>query len=98
MRQADSTLSQLMFSLIDVWKASGMTQKDFCIDKQINLPKFQYWMKKYSMRHGDRPDFVPVSVSGSSAVSGNVEVEWTGGKRIVFHGTVEASFLKALLS
>ncbi len=100
MEQTRSTLSQLMFSLIEVWKGSGLTQKEFCAQKDIALPKFQYWMKKYSIRHETKADFVPVTLtaSGNVSPSSNLEVLWPDGKRVVFHAPVEASFLKALLS
>ena len=97
MEQTDSTLSQLMFSLIEVWKQSGMTRKDFCAEKDIALPKFQYWIKKYVVRHERPGDFVPVKLTGSGTASpaSKMEVLWPDGKRVIFHAPVEASFLKA---
>ena len=98
MEQTGSTLSQLMFSLIEGWKKSGMKQKEFCAEKQIALPKFQYWMKKYSSQHEGAGDFVAVKVSGLSLPSASMlEIHWPDGKRVVFHAPVEACFLKALL-
>jgi hypothetical protein len=100
MDQTDSTLSQLMFSLIEVWKKSGMRQKDFCAEKDIALPKFQYWMKKYTLQHESTGDFTPVKLTGSGNTSApsRLEILWPDGKRVIFHTPVEASFLKALLS
>jgi hypothetical protein len=89
-----------MFSLIEVWKKSGMRQKDFCAEKDIALPKFQYWMKKYTLQHEATGDFTPVKLTGSGVASpaGAMEIHWPDGRRLVFHTPVEASFLKALLS
>lgn len=98
MRQAHSTLSQSMFSLVEVWKKSGMTQKNFCADKQIALAKFHYWIKKYAALDSDPRDFIPVKVSGASSSAAALEVHWADGKRIVFHAPVDAIFLKTLLS
>lgn len=100
MEPTDGTLSQLMFSLIEVWKKSGMTRKDFCSQKDIALPKFQYWMKKYNLHHETPGDFVPLKLTGSGAASpaSRLELLWPDGKRVIFHTPVEASFLKALLS
>jgi len=101
MEQTDnSTLSQLMFSLIEIWKKSGMKQRDFCKEKDIALPKFQYWMKKYTLKYEPAGDFVPVKLTGSGASlpAGAIEIHWPNGRRLVFHTPVEASFLKALLS
>lgn len=40
MESTDTTLQQLMFSLIEVWRASGKTQRDFCQEKDIAYSKF----------------------------------------------------------
>lgn len=100
MEPTGSTLSQLMFSLIEVWKKSGVTQREFCAEKNIALPKFQYWMKKYTVQHEGTGDFVPVKLRGSGTASpaSQLELLWPDGKRVIFHAPVEASFLKALLS
>jgi hypothetical protein len=100
MEPTGSTLSQLMFSLIEVWKKSGMKQKDFCAEKDIALPKFQYWMKKYTLQQETPGDFLPVKLTGSGTGSpaSRLEILWPDGKRVIFHAAVDASFLKALLS
>lgn len=101
MKQTDGTLSQLMFSLIEVWKKSGVTQKEFCAEKNISWGKFQYWMRKYASPYEGTGDFVPVKVQSQDfrAASGaGIEIHWPDGRRVVFHAPVEASFIKALLS
>lgn len=32
--------------IIQEWRASGLTQKDFCIKRDITFPTFTYWKKK----------------------------------------------------
>ncbi len=62
-----------MFSLIEVWKGSGKTQRGFCKEKEIAYSRFQYWLRKYNedqpTGNESSPRFVaiPVSVNPSAA-------------------------------
>jgi len=104
MESPDSTLRQLMFSLIEVWKGSGQTQKAFCLEKDLALSKFQYWYKKYQQGHQPAGEpFMAVTVGSKAAVAkpavpGSMEILWPDGRRLIFHQGVEVSFLRALLA
>ena len=101
MESNDLTLRQLMFSLIEVWKKSGKTQREFCQEKDIAYSKFQYWMKKYgeqSVLVRDPVGFVPVVVNNERKSSAMMELVLPDGRRLVFHQAVEVSYLQTLLS
>src|SRR5690606_16850131 len=73
----DMTTRQLMFSLIEVWKSSGKTQKEFCQEKDLAHHKFYYWLRKYNDHHRQSADESPfLSVSTQSAISSNLEIIW----------------------
>ncbi len=102
-----------MFSLIEVWHASGQSQKSFCQEKDLAYSKFHYWRKKYqeyrspSSSGEPRPDepfgraFVAVTVKKASTLetvpAGVLELVLPDGRRLIFNQAVEAEFLKALL-
>ena len=91
---------QLMFSLIEVWKSSGKTQKEFCQEKDLAYHKFHYWFKRYKGQTCQAPDesaFVSVSMQPSLNAS-KLEVVYPDGRRLIFHQGVEASFLRTLLA
>lgn len=99
MDSADMTTQQLMFSLIEVWKHSGKSQKDFCQEKDLAYHKFHYWFKKYNEQNGDAASHSPfVAVSMQGASSGKLEIVYPDGRRLIFHQPVDASFLRALLA
>src|SRR5690606_11002260 len=102
MRSPDTTLQQLMFSLIEVWQKSGMTQREFCEKKDITYAKFQYWMKRYGAAgYPEEPtsSFLPVHVKRDvPAAVGSLEVFYPDGRRVVFHQEVGPAFLRALLA
>lgn len=102
-----------MFSLIEIWQASGQSQRIFCQEKDLAYSKFHYWYKKYqeyqspSSTGEPRPDesvgrsFVAVTVKKSRALetlpAGALELVFPDGRRLIFNQAVEAGFVKALL-
>jgi hypothetical protein len=100
MESTDITTQQLMFSLIEIWKASGKTQKDFCQEKDLAYHKFHYWFKKYNSQHPQATEespFVSVSMRPAST-PGSLEIVYPDGRRLIIHQQVDAGFLRALLS
>lgn len=97
----DTTLQQLMFSLIAVWRTSGKTQRDFCKEKDIAYSKFQYWLKRYKEHDPTttRPAFVPVRVNDQAIEkTGALELVYPDGRRLIFYQEIDPSFLRRLLS
>ncbi len=70
-----------MFSLVDQWKASGVTQKAFCAEQAINTHTFSYWVAK--RRRADQPSggFAAVDVSGA-APSDRITITYPNGVAI----------------
>lgn len=40
-------LQEEMFALVDEWRNSGLTKKNFLADRGISLSKFNYWCSKH---------------------------------------------------
>ena len=98
--QTDMTTQQLMFSLIEVWKSSGKTQKEFCQEKDLAYHKFHYWFKKYKGQAQQASDGSPfMSISMRPALgAGKLEIVYPDGRKVIFHQQVDAGFLRALLA
>lgn len=90
-----------MFSLIEQWQRSGLTQNTFCEQQSIKYHVFHYWYKRYREQHANQQintaSFVKLQIAKSSS-SGSVEIYYPGGIRIVFHEAVSSSYLKTLVS
>ena len=104
MTSNQTSLQQLMFSLIEIWQASGQSQKTFCQEKDLAYSKFHYWHKKYleyQTPSSSGEPFVSVTVKKSRALEtlpvGVLELVFPDGRRLIFNQAVEAGFLKALL-
>ena len=96
-----SEKQQAMFSKIESWKNSGQSQQDFCKTENLAYSGFHYWYKKYRGQQATRalPSFVPVHIksmqSGSCPMA---ELIFPDGRRVNFYQSIDASFLRTLLS
>ena len=46
-------LSEEMFALVDQWKSSGLSRKDFSRINNLSLHKFVYWLRRYRLQGCD---------------------------------------------
>ena len=55
-----------MFSLVEQWKTSKMTQKQFCAEHDLKVGTFAYWVAKHKKTGSENSanGFVGVDVSG----------------------------------
>lgn len=96
-----NSIQQKMFEGIRRWQQSGLKQKAWCEQNGVPYSSFHYWYKRY--RNGE-----PVADKNSSEgfvqlmVNTNrsgiwCELELAGAKKLVFHQSVSAEFLRALI-
>ena len=60
-----------MFALVDQWKSSDMTQKQFCAEYDLKIGTFAYWVAKHKKAGSENSagGFVGVDVSGQAELS-----------------------------
>jgi hypothetical protein len=96
--------SQDWLSLIEAWKASDLTQKEFCSQHAIAYSGFHYWFRKFredKPLSAPGPAFIPVKITspGSTHIpQATIELVMPDGRRVNFPQGVEVGFLRALLS
>jgi len=104
MQYSDATQQQ-MFSMIECWQQSGLTQKAYCEQHCIRYHVFHYWYRKYkdtqlsaTKEHGFIPLRLQPAASASIAAAGvHTEMILVDGRRLIFHQGVSAEYLKALI-
>ena len=92
-----------MFSLIESWQQSGLSQKAFCKQHQILSHVFYYWYKCYRTQNDvaafqPSKGFIELHNHLSPLPEAAIEVLFSCGHRIFFHQPVAASFIKAIIS
>ena len=90
-----------MFSFIEQWQASGISQQAFCREHGVTYHSFHYWYKVYREHQGGgaagKPAFVPLHLDRPAGDRPVLELHLPGGQRLVFHHQPTVDFLKALL-
>jgi hypothetical protein len=97
----DEQIEQQMFSMINEWQQSSLTQKAFCEQHTIRYHVFHYWYKRYrDGRATDKePGFISLEIKPSSDSSAShTELLLPDGKRLLFHQPVSSDYLKAMIS
>lgn len=98
------TRAEKKFAMIESWKASGLSQAQYCKEHQIALSNFSYWFKKYRSAGGNEPtkgSFVELKVkrpTGLPSSSVVMDLVLSDGRRLNFYQPVDASYLRELLS
>ena len=89
--------SKYYFKLIEKFKSSGLTVKEFCLQNSLNNKTYYYWKKKYEGRAGERR-FLPVIIDKPlSAKVNTITIQYADGTHLLFEGNVDSSVLKQLL-
>ena len=63
------SLQQEMFTHIETWHQSKLTQKSYCSQQDISPWVFQYWLRKYRQSQSVPDGFLPLNISGVFGVS-----------------------------
>lgn len=86
--------SEEMQLAINEWQTSGLSKKDFCIQKNIKYHSFHYWCKR--LLSASASGFTEMRIQGQEAM-GACEIVFPSGARMVFHGEPSAKWLRELL-
>ena len=97
--QSNEPVQQKMFSLIDQWQQSDITQKLFCEQNNIQYYVFHYWYGRYRKQNQNTeksPRFIKLAVSSTG--NAYAELILPDGKRLLFHQPVTSDYLKMLIA
>jgi hypothetical protein len=92
-----------MFSLIEKWHESGISQKEFCSRHDLSKHAFYYWLRKYKQfNQPSEKGFIPLEV-GSPIIQpvndtrGDICIRYPNGVLVTLDRTVSISRIKALI-
>lgn len=93
-------------TMVESWQQSGLSIRAYSELHHISFHTLQYWRYKIknatplpNQSGSSVPAFLPLKVKPSLGSTGAVfcELVTQGGRRLVFHQSVDAHFLKSLL-
>ncbi len=86
-----------LLEMITQWQQSGLTQKAFCITKNIAYHVFHYWYGVYRSNNNTTGSFLPISIT-TTANPEQVTLIGVNGIRVQFSLTEQSiGFVKQLL-
>jgi hypothetical protein len=91
-------IHQEKFRMIEEWKNSGLSQKEFCKRINIGYPVFQYWLKKYKSPNSlpeDSSGFISLQVAENSSVL-SAEIFLPNGTKILLK-SIDSTFIRSLI-
>ena len=95
-------VQEQMFNLIRGWQQSGLSQKMYCEQNGIRYHVFHYWFKRYRDKSPGNMEatFIPIQIHSPETVCSNpgIELIFDDGRRVLFHQSVSADFIKAIIS
>lgn len=87
--------TEKMYSLVDEYRSSGLSMRDFAVRQGIKLSTFSYWVRKKKQSEDLGGGFLELR-SSNAAPTGSVEVLYPNGVRIITD-TTDLSYLHALV-
>lgn len=88
---------EIMYSHIEDWKASGLTQAAYCGKQRLKLPTFSYWVQKYHKQSSQTVPSSFISISKADPIAKReYEIIYPNGVKLRVH-TENLSELYSLL-
>jgi len=88
-----------MITHFEAWKASALSQKQYCLQNGISLPTFYYWIKKIRYKESHQPGgFIPLRVNGKKKIAqGDCEIHYPNGVTIRVPSTADLQLVSRLV-
>src|SRR3982750_2151397 len=99
--QPGEQVREQMYTHIDLWKQSGLSQKVYCEQQAVKYHVFHYWYKLYRDEHQQaaqepqpKPSasFLPLTLVNPSSAA-VIEVHLPAGHHLLFHQMISADYL-----
>lgn len=98
-----------MYSLIEKWRESGISQNKFCIRENISKSTFGYWVMKFRKEKGitrsslkNPKTFIPLelteAISSPATENQQIEINYPNGIRLNCPMNIDTVQLKSLIN
>jgi len=99
MKTASQQRKQDMFDLIDRWRLSGQSQKEFCRQEQVSHHTFKYYTaqkNKESKQELNVSKFMPVTLAADKRPP-TLKISYPNGVSIDVDDTISSHLLRTLI-
>ena len=95
--QAAQARKSEMFNLVEEYQKSGISQNQFCEEKNLPKSTFLYWLRKYRKQEKQASGFIPVNISGFNSAS-EYRIELPNGIQIHLSGSEGLELIAGIIS
>ena len=92
-----NTKTDVMFSLVQQWKASGQTKQTFCSEHTITAHTLSYWVTKYNQSKLASPGGFVAIDPGVSVHGEPLTLTYPNGVQIRLSGVVNLPLISQLI-
>jgi hypothetical protein len=85
------TKSEKMYELVERWKSSDLTQKQFCGEHDLKAGTFAYWVGKKKRSDEPAGGFVPIDLT-----AGQLSVSYPNGVKLTL-GSSDLALINRLI-
>ena len=105
--QRSSSKEQFWRTIVQQWRASGLSARAFCARRRLSEPSFYAWRRTLQQRDTAQVRFVPVQIvsqqtaptaDDTSAAANALELVLDGGRRLRIGSGFDGPTLKRLLA
>jgi len=86
---------QKMFSHIEQWQQSDLSQKEYCAQNQVKPWVFYYWLRKYRKQRNTTEGFFPIQ---PVSIQGDIRIHYPSGVEVHLPPQTGLHTLKSLIS
>lgn len=72
-----------MLAMIEDWRSSGSSKKQYCLENGINEAKFYYWYSRLSEKESHHGRFIPIEKSSGAR---EIELFYPNGVKLKVNG------------
>ena len=94
MKKSTLEKSEIWRQHIKNWKQSGLSQKVYCKQENLNFHAFNYWNQKISNKRGS--DFVAIQPI-KTASSSEIRLELPNGLALSWSGEPDSDYIQSLV-
>lgn len=84
----------LMFTMVEQWRQSGLSQKEFAKVHNIRCGRFQYWIRKHGHNEAQGSGFIELNRLTGSGIS----IRYPNGVELLLPSQTPAGYIKMLVS
>jgi len=84
----------MMFTLVEQWQQSGLSQTEFARVQNIRCRKLQYWIRKHGQNEIKETGFIQLNGLSASGIS----IRYPNGVEMLLPSHTPAGYLKILVN